>query len=123
MKMLQNDIKKRFSGRKLLKSFSKFLSITEELPETVVDILDEFKKGKIQIIVSDEVPEKKNNHFGLKIIMIILLSVSISFLIGIRGNLDILKTGLELDVMLTSALMFPIVLTFIYFLTRQKLNL
>lgn len=122
LKMYRKDIQNRFTGSKLLKSFSKFLLITEELPETIADVLEGFKKGKIQLVVSNET-SKKNNHFGLKITMILLLSASISFFTAIRGNLTVIESGVNPNLLFTTALAFPFVFTLLYFLTRKKLNL
>ncbi|MBD3156183.1 MAG: hypothetical protein GF368_06085 [Candidatus Aenigmarchaeota archaeon] len=119
-RMLKREIKQKFSERKLLKSISKFLSMTEDIPETINGILDTFKKGKIQIVVKTEDIQGEKNDRDLRTIIIFLLSISISLFLSFGGNLSKISSGFDLEILLIWILVFPFVFALLYMLIRKK---
>lgn len=119
-RMLRREIKQKFSERKLLKSISKFLSMTEDIPETINGILETFKKGKIQIVVKTENIQKEKNDQNLRIIIGLLISISISLFLSLGGNLRDITSRFSLEIILIWVLIFPFVFAILYLLTKKR---
>ena len=119
-RMLRREIKEKFSERKLLKSISKFLTVTENIPETINGVLDMFKKGKIQIVVKTETLEEKKDDQDLRTVLVFLLSVSISLFLSIGGDLSNIGSGFNIERLLIWVMIFPFVFTLLYILMRKK---
>ena len=85
--------------------------------------MNELKKGKFEIVVKEEKSEEKKEDHGVLMAMLLLFSASISLFISIGGDFTFFNKGFRMDIILMWGLLFPLVFTFLYILTRKKLNL